>query len=102
MERVLGLNQSLVDSFARQQATPEPSSQSLGGATPTHTPPSKLDAGNCHQSGFAYLVLHPLVSHATMHMAREARMTDLSHGSSPYTDRSRDVGHDSTFQPIAT
>ena len=56
MERVLGLNQSLIDSFARQQATPEPSSQSQGGIPPDHTPPSKLAAGSCLQSGFADFV----------------------------------------------
>lgn len=44
MERVLGLNQSLVDSFAKQQPTPEPSSESLQ-APPARTPPSKLSAG---------------------------------------------------------
>ena len=46
MERVLGLNQSLVDSFARQQATPDPSSDSLG-VQHAHTPPSptKLTTG---------------------------------------------------------
>ena len=65
MERVLGLNQSLVDSFARQQATPEPSSQSLGFSPPTHTPPSKLAAGTPTPVWFCISGI-TLVSYATM------------------------------------
>ena len=44
MERVLGLNQSLVDSFARQQATPDSSSHSLD-LPAAATSPSKLTPG---------------------------------------------------------
>ncbi|KAA6429848.1 MAG: hypothetical protein FRX49_00280 [Trebouxia sp. A1-2] len=41
MERVLGLNQSLVDSFTRQQPTPDPSTEAVT-CTAVHTSPSKL------------------------------------------------------------
>ena len=101
MERVLGLNQSLVDSFARQQATPEPSSQSLGEAPPTYTPPSKLAAGSCTQSGFACLVSLCCPTQPSK-MTCQARTTDLSHCSFQCTATSHDVSHDRTVQPIAT
>jgi hypothetical protein len=46
MERVLGLNQSLVDSFTRQQPTPDPSTEAVS-CTAVHTSPSKLRSGQC-------------------------------------------------------
>ncbi len=46
MERVLGLNQSLVDSFTRQQPTPDPSTEAVT-CTAVNTPSSKLRSGQC-------------------------------------------------------
>lgn len=46
MERVLGLNQSLVDSFTRQQPTPDPSTEAVT-CTAVLTSPSKLRSGQC-------------------------------------------------------
>lgn len=59
MERVLGLNQSLVDSFAKQQPTPEPSSESLGAPLPARSPPSKLASGLCSPRHLAVPVRLP-------------------------------------------
>ena len=46
MERVLGLNESLVDSFTRQQATPEASSSDTAAVTTTHSSPSRPKTGH--------------------------------------------------------
>ncbi|KAL0038702.1 hypothetical protein WJX79_003946 [Trebouxia sp. C0005] len=58
MERVLGLNQSLVDSFTRQQPTPDPSTEAVT-CTAVHTSPSKLVSGLCSPRHLAVPVRLP-------------------------------------------
>ncbi|DBB00057.1 hypothetical protein WJX77_006620 [Trebouxia sp. C0004] len=58
MERVLGLNQSLVDSFTRQQPTPDPSTEAVT-CTAVHTSPSKLRSGLCSPRHLAVPVRLP-------------------------------------------
>lgn len=53
MERVLGLNQSLVDSFTRQQSTPEPSAEELVVKADVASP-SKLISGHNALSNIHY------------------------------------------------
>lgn len=98
MERVLGLNQSLVDSFARQQATPEPSSQSLGGPPPTHTPPSKHSAGGRAQSVFCISTVTS-VSCATMQLV--LRQDHQLYSSCLVSQRPLDVGRETSSQSNA-
>lgn len=75
---MLGLNQSLVDSFAKQQPTPEPSSESLGAPLPARSPPSKL------ASGVASLVLLLLLCRNANQWLYSKRHSSTSWHSCPF------------------